>query len=136
MFVLRDWQENVYKVSKNDHFFDSDEWSLLRLRVFKRDNFTCVRCDKGFPSYKLNAHHMIPRDEGGTDALTNLISLCDPCHDFVEINGFTNKAQIMGSYDEETPEKPEKQPALSTRKDDFERPEWHKYVYGGCKKYD
>ena len=29
---------------------------------------------------RLRAHHVVPREEGGPDALENLTTLCNPCH--------------------------------------------------------
>lgn len=133
MTELHDWQEHVYHMSKHDDFFESDEWFILRLQVFKRDKYICLRCDKKFPSEKLNAHHLIPREEGGGDSLSNLVTLCQSCHDVVEIGGFTNTAQIIGSYESPQP-KEEPKKYEKPMKETFERPEWHKYVYGGKKR--
>ena len=30
--------------------------------------------------HKLTVHHIIPREEGGTHAMENLITLCEECH--------------------------------------------------------
>lgn len=40
----------------------------------------CARCGGAFPPDQLNAHHKIPRDEGGPDTVPNLEPLCDACH--------------------------------------------------------
>ena len=50
----------------------------LRKAVLKRDDHTCQRCreDRG----PLQAHHIIPRSQGGLDTLENLITVCRPCH--------------------------------------------------------
>ncbi len=37
----------------------------------------CVRCGS---TYYLNAHHVIPRAEGGLDHPSNLETLCVACH--------------------------------------------------------
>jgi 5-methylcytosine-specific restriction endonuclease McrA len=31
-------------------------------------------------SRELHVHHIVPRSEGGTDALSNLVTLCHVCH--------------------------------------------------------
>jgi hypothetical protein len=67
----------------------------------------------------------MPIAEGGSDDMTNLITLCDACHDFVEINHFTSLAEIC-ALEEEPIEEPTaiKAPAQN---------DWHTWVYGGAK---
>jgi len=51
----------------------------LRMATLIRDNMTCQVCKKR--GCKLEAHHIIPRSEGGKDTIKNLITLCgDICH--------------------------------------------------------
>lgn len=61
-------------------------WKELARRVYARDNYQCCRCGsphaKGHP---LHAHHVAPW-AGNPDArfdLSNIITLCKPCHDWV-----------------------------------------------------
>jgi group II intron reverse transcriptase/maturase len=54
------------------------EWLERRREVIARDNGRCVRC--GANNILLDAHHIIPRKDGGTDELDNLITLCQKCH--------------------------------------------------------
>ena len=60
----------------------------------------------------LTAHHIIPRPKGKTK-MSNLITLCNSCHDFIELNGFD----------------------FSLIKNDIKiiakDKNWHKWVYGG-----
>ena len=44
--------------------------------VTQRDG-CCVRCGGNF---RLSAHHVIPRAEGGADHPSNLVALCVTCH--------------------------------------------------------
>ena|SRR5215218_5952484 len=44
----------------------------------------CSRCRRRFPPSLLDAHHALPRREGGPDTYGNLIPLCDACHATVE----------------------------------------------------
>jgi 5-methylcytosine-specific restriction protein A len=54
----------------------------LQQACFKRDHWTCLRCGyQGTPNAgDLNADHITPRAEGGQDVLSNLETLCRPCH--------------------------------------------------------
>lgn len=55
-------------------------WGELRLYVFRRDDYKCFDCDTQFPVYKLNAHHIDPKEKGGIDGARNLRTLCLDCH--------------------------------------------------------
>ena len=109
------WKRKVYhlpirsKVKEN-----SKHWLSLRRRVFKRDKFQCQRCKNFFGEngLLLQAHHIIPRPQGKT-IMNNLISLCNTCHDLVEINGFDFEF-IKGDI------------KVMAKNND-----WHKWVYGG-----
>ena len=134
-----DWHGHVYK-PKEESFMDKDEWELLRREVIVRDKFRCLRCDKKFRGYRpITVHHLTPRSEGGHDGLTNLVSLCDTCHDYVEINELRTKAAIIGSidYGEDPAVKVVKKSNGPKNDRDRERPDWHKHVYGGVRRtYD
>ena len=43
-----------------------------------RDGYTCQHC--GAQSVRLEAHHIVFREQGGKDTLTNLLTLCEACH--------------------------------------------------------
>ena len=132
----KEWQMTVYANHDNSdsEFFRSPEWIKLRRDCFARDNYTCIRCEDRYRSDLLTAHHVIPRAEGGANLLSNLVTLCSPCHDFVELNGYKNIPEIIGSFESEKPEAKVGRPVKI--KDDENRPEWHKWVYGGVKKRD
>jgi hypothetical protein len=55
-----------------------DDWEDLSKSVLKRDNHNCQRCQE--ERGPLQAHHINPRSQGGKDTLSNLITLCRPCH--------------------------------------------------------
>lgn len=44
--------------------------------IMERDNYTCQYTGKQLPRHKLNIDHVLPRDKGGTDSWTNLVT-CD-----------------------------------------------------------
>ena len=106
-----------------------DNWDELRSTVIRLYDNYCLRCDIQYAKKDLTVHHMIPRDEGGSNDITNLVPLCPDCHDFVEIEGLKTKADIQGSYEDEIPK--QKELKHSGKKENFVRPSWHAHVYGG-----
>jgi len=117
MSVL-EWKKKVYRMAKSEKVkMHSKSWLSMRRRVFKRDKYMCQRCEKFFgeDGLMLQAHHVIPRPRGRT-ILNNLITLCNPCHDFVELNGM-DSIRTIGVI------KP-----ISTK------PRWQQWVYGGYAK--
>lgn len=56
------------------------EWSIIRAQVLERDHHQCQDCGAVAPEVVLHCHHKTPRYRGGTDALSNLITLCEDCH--------------------------------------------------------
>lgn len=55
-------------------FFNTREFVLFR------DNHTCQLCKGKKNDPILNVHHLVYRSMGGTDAPSNLITLCNSCH--------------------------------------------------------
>jgi hypothetical protein len=51
-----------------------------RFEVFKRDGFTCRYCGRKSPEVVLEADHVIPVAEGGTDDEVNLVTACWECN--------------------------------------------------------
>lgn len=56
-------------------------FSSRRDAVLHRDNYTCQVCGKKHT--RLEVHHIIYRSQGGTDDESNLITLCEDCHNKV-----------------------------------------------------
>jgi ribosomal protein S27AE len=52
-------------------------WQEIRQEVLRRDHRQCQVCGK---EYSGQVHHIIPRSQGGTNELSNLITLCGKCH--------------------------------------------------------
>lgn len=52
-----------------------------RYYVFSRDNYTCKVCKKS-KNKILNTHHIIFKSHGGTDKVSNLITVCTDCHTY------------------------------------------------------
>lgn len=64
----------------------------ISLKVKIRDGFGCRLCGdwkgKYYPETDaivedIHAHHIIPKSQGGTNTMENLITLCDLCHGVV-----------------------------------------------------
>lgn len=51
----------------------------LRKATILRDNNKCKMCGKS--NCRLEAHHITPRRLGGSNVLSNLITLCEKCHE-------------------------------------------------------
>jgi len=51
----------------------------LRIATLMRDGYQCTQCCG--KNTRLDAHHLIPHSLGGKDTITNLMTLCKPCHD-------------------------------------------------------
>jgi len=52
----------------------------VRLRVFKRDGYTCKYCNEKFPVGALHLDHIIPLVEGGYDCMENFGTACFKCN--------------------------------------------------------
>jgi len=55
-------------------------WDYIRTATLKRDQYTCKECGRKASQFSLEVHHIIPRNEGGTDDMKNLVTLCIECH--------------------------------------------------------
>lgn len=59
-------------------------WVFLQWRILKRDQHTCQVCgvadDPERCLMNLHVHHIIPRNQAGSDHPRNLITLCEACH--------------------------------------------------------
>jgi len=126
------WHKTVYHKTRHDGFYMSPKWRRTRREVFYRDHYHCLRCDKRFKTEELTPHHLIPRDEGGSDDTSNLVTMCNPCHDYAEVQGLRTQADIIGSYDKPVVIIPARARPLDDIDDG--RPVWHKWVYGGVKR--
>ncbi len=55
-----------------------EDWNELRKLVYCRDGWQCQRC--GVKNTEIHAHHLIPLSLGGSNDISNLITLCKNCH--------------------------------------------------------
>lgn len=55
-------------------------WETVRKVALQRDGNSCQARFKGCNKRATDVHHILPRGRGGTNELSNLISLCAWCH--------------------------------------------------------
>lgn len=55
-----------------------DEWKALRLKIFDRDDYTCIYC--GQRGGKLECDHIHPVSRGGSNDESNLATSCKKCN--------------------------------------------------------
>lgn len=62
--------------------YESPYWRKQAARARCRDGYQCQACQMQFVkgTARLDVHHLIPVRLGGSDHLSNLISLCRSCH--------------------------------------------------------
>ena len=59
------------------------DWTSRRKKVYERDDFKCQDCgSRGGPygSAELHGHHLVPLSAGGTNEMSNLITVCAASH--------------------------------------------------------
>ena len=92
--------------------WNTKEWRDLKRKVLFRDNYHCLRCNKRFRSEILTAHHLVPREDGGSNDITNLVTMCYECHDIAEIYNLRTSVDIIGSMPDLPPVIPESRRTL------------------------
>ncbi|ARU06744.1 hypothetical protein CCO03_08700 [Comamonas serinivorans] len=56
-------------------------WMAKRERVALRHGYRCAACDRVLMPGAWECDHIVPREQGGSNAESNLQPLCkDPCH--------------------------------------------------------
>jgi 5-methylcytosine-specific restriction endonuclease McrA len=72
-------------------------WDKLRLKCLDRDGWVCAYCGKHLEGKDATADHIIAKENGGKDELTNLVSACRKCNGeksdriMVRMNWFNKK---------------------------------------------
>lgn len=74
------------KRSKTTRNVYPDNWKEIRAKVLVRDNYTCCSCRRPLSELvglgrHLEVDHIIRLADGGTNALINLQTLCNKCHE-------------------------------------------------------
>jgi len=71
----------------------------LRIACLMRDDYTCQHCGKR--RVRLEAHHIVFREHGGKDTLSNLLTLCEGCHQHLHQGKITLKVTgVHGRLDQ------------------------------------
>ena len=118
------WHKKVYAPNKGMNKYENVEWKAIVKIVKKRDKYVCKSCGL---KLGLTVHHIRPRDEDGTDYPSNLITLCNNCHNEVETLGLRDKWQIIDLK--------QKRKYIKGRTINETIPtHWQQWVYGGYKK--
>jgi hypothetical protein len=55
-------------------------WEEISKEVRERDGYRCTHAGCGETSLALHVHHVIPLSRGGSNALSNLVTLCEKHH--------------------------------------------------------
>jgi hypothetical protein len=76
-------------------FYQSAAWKSACSRVWKRDKATCMRCGLNrrlFPDVPMHIHHVVSfADESLRADASNLVLLCEVCHQFVHSRRNVNR---------------------------------------------
>ena len=59
---------------------NNSDWLNIKGAVLARDSYRCQMVKGGKHSHELHVHHKIPRSDGGTNELDNLITACKDHH--------------------------------------------------------
>ena len=65
----------------------------VKMYVRYRDRYTCKMC--GSNSRKLEVHHIVPKEDTGSDSPKNLVTLCKRCHNKTKGRELEYKAQVL-----------------------------------------
>lgn len=79
---LKSWSPPRLKarVTKEVDHYRSADWLARRRRILIRDGFRCAVCGRVVSGKAAHVDHVVPLEEGGTDADSNLQVLCDKDH--------------------------------------------------------
>ncbi|WP_369115069.1 HNH endonuclease [Edwardsiella tarda] len=74
------WENHQQGKSRHERGY-GNKWSLIRVRILKRDKYLCQECLRsGRAVSATTVDHIQPKSHGGTDDDSNLEALCWPCH--------------------------------------------------------
>lgn len=61
----------------SQHSSSGRSWSALRQKVLERDGYICTY---GCGREATQVDHVVPKANGGTDDMDNLVAACQPCN--------------------------------------------------------
>ena len=76
----------------------------IRYEVLKRAKFRCELCGISAEKKALEVDHIVPKNKGGTDELSNLQALCYSCNAMKRDRDDTDFRKIRKSYDHREPD--------------------------------
>lgn len=87
------WNQGISKASFSDRIKHTAQWKEMREKVFKRDNYTCVICNKR--GGQLHPDHILPKSRYPelVFELGNIRTLCVPCHRDTDTYGAKSSAR-------------------------------------------
>lgn len=99
--VIEDVQVDIARLNnpnlKGSQYQDSSRLDEnVRIACLLRDDYTCQQCRK--QHCRLEAHHLIYREQGGKDSLANLVTLCEQCHHKVHQGKITLKVTGVSAH--------------------------------------
>lgn len=68
----------AYQKANDARRLPPHEWTLVRRRIFERDNYTCAYC--GERGGNLQCDHIVPVTRGGSNEDENLTTSCAQCN--------------------------------------------------------
>ncbi len=95
--------DQTYRTNQSNDFESTSieypsNWDDLRRKVYIRDKYTCQNCSAS--KVVVHAHHVVPLSAGGTNRISNLITLCADCHSKIHPHMRTrNSSQV--EFDDE-----------------------------------
>lgn len=90
-----DNRKNVWRHRKKSTGYISGS---IRLEVFKRSKTKCEMCGVDNKEKALEVDHIIPRNKGGSDDISNLQALCYSCNSIKKDKDDTDLAVLRQSY--------------------------------------
>lgn len=54
------------------------DWNTRRKKILEKDGYTCQNCN--YSGTDLEVHHIVALEDGGSNRLSNLTTLCYDCH--------------------------------------------------------
>ena len=84
-------------------YYQTREWKALKAACLRRDGYRCTVPGCGTATILPNVDHKVPRSRGGTDHMSNLRTLCQPCHSRLTRYHNTGTPRALGCHADGTP---------------------------------